>query len=268
RIWLGNYADLFTNRITSEHCYEFWRDKVRQRISDPAKQEILAPTKPPHPFGTKRPSLEQGYFEIYSRPNVELVSLKDNPIVEITENAVRTSDGVEHEVDVIVLATGFDAITGSLTQINIKGTDGRLIGEKWAPRLQTYLGMTVVNYPNIFIVYGPQAPTAFCNGPVCTEIQSEWIVNCITYLRDNNITHIEPSREAEEEWSNNVDKIFSGQLFSEAKSWYTGANIPGKKVQSLNFTGGIPAYLERISTVAKKGYEGFILAGKPVEATG
>ncbi|KIJ37502.1 hypothetical protein M422DRAFT_177863, partial [Sphaerobolus stellatus SS14] len=191
-----------------------------------------------------------------------------NPIVEITENTLRTSDGVEHEVDVIVLATGFDAITGSLAQINIKGIDGRPIGEKWAPRLQTYLGMAVVNYPNIFIVYGPQAPTAFCNGPVCTEIQSEWIVNCITYLHDNNITRIEPSREAEEEWSNNVDKIFSGQLLSEAKSWYTGANIPGKKVQSLSFTGGLPAYVERISTVAKKGYEGFILTGKPVEATG
>ncbi|KIJ51152.1 hypothetical protein M422DRAFT_157886, partial [Sphaerobolus stellatus SS14] len=116
--------------------------------------------------------------------------------------------------------------------------------------------------------YGPQAPTALSTGPVCSEIQSEWIVNCITYLRDNNITRIEPSREAEEEWTNYVNKIYSGQLFSEAKSWYTGANIPGKKVQSLNFSGGIPDYLKRISIVAENGYEGFILAGKPVEATG
>ncbi|KIJ51144.1 hypothetical protein M422DRAFT_244330 [Sphaerobolus stellatus SS14] len=207
-----------------------------------------------------------GAFHI--RPNVKLVSLKDNPIIEITERAVRTSDGVEHEVDVIVLATGFDAITGSLARIDIKGIDDRLIGEKWASKLQTYIGMTVVNYPNMFFSYGPQTPTALSTRPVCSEIQPEWIVNCITYLRDNHITRIEPSREAEEEWTNNVNKIFSGQLFSEAKSWYTGANIPGKKVQSLNFTGGIPAYLERISTVAEKGYEGFILAGKPVEATG
>ncbi|KIJ29796.1 hypothetical protein M422DRAFT_235129 [Sphaerobolus stellatus SS14] len=267
RPWLGNYVDLFTSRITNEHFYDFWRDKVRQRISDPVKQELLAPTKPPHPFGTKRPCLEQEYFEMYNRSNVELVSLKENPIVEITEKAVRTSDGVEHEVDIIVVATGFDAVTGSLARINIKGTDCRSIEEKWAPGLKTYMGMTTANYPNMFFLYGPHGPTAFCNGPTCCEIQSEWIVNCITYLRDNNITRIEPSREAEEEWSNNVDKIFSGQLFSEAKSWYTGANIPGKKVQSLNFTGGLPAYVERISTVAKKGYEGFILSGKRTEFT-
>ncbi|KIJ29791.1 hypothetical protein M422DRAFT_268744 [Sphaerobolus stellatus SS14] len=255
RFWLGNYIDLFTNRITNEHCYEFWRDKTRQRISDPVKQELLAPTKPPHHFGTKQPSLEQGYFEIYDKSNVELVSLKDNLIVEVTENTIRTSDGVEHDVDIIVFATG------GISQINLKGSDGGLLSEKWASRLQTYMGVATVNYPNMFFLYGPQAPTAFCNGPVCC-----WITKCITYLHDNNITHIEASQEAQEEWSNTVDTIFSGQLFSETKSCYNGANIPGKKIQSLNFTGGLPAYLERINDVAEKGYEEFILDGKPAAA--
>jgi len=167
RFWLGNYEDLFNNQVSNDYAYTFWRDKVRERVNHPVRKEILAPTVAPHPFGTKRPCLEQQYYEVYNQSNVDLINLQEHSISEITEIGVLTSDGVEHELDVLILATGFDAVTGSMTQIDIKGTDGLFIREKWGPRLKTYLGLTTANYPNMFFLYGPQGPTAFCNGPTC-----------------------------------------------------------------------------------------------------
>jgi len=165
--WLANYADLFTDEKGNDCAYAFWREKVLERINDPVRQEILAPSIPPHPFGGKRPSLELNYYEAYNQSNVDLIDLLKNPIVEITETGVLTCDGVAHDLDVLIMATGFDALTGGITQIDIKGTDGRLIREKWSERVKTYLGLTTANYPNMFILYGPQGPTAFCNGPTC-----------------------------------------------------------------------------------------------------
>ncbi|KAF8517136.1 cyclohexanone monooxygenase [Hysterangium stoloniferum] len=257
--WLGTFQDMYTNQEANDLAYAYWKDKVRARINDPVKQEILAPTLPPHPFGTKRPALEQAYYEVYNRDNVALINITENPIVEVTPKGILTQDGVEHELDVLVLATGFDAVTGSMSLIDIKGTDGTMLKDKWAKGLTTYLGMTVAKYPNMFFSYGAQAPTAFCNGPTCTELQGDWITNCIDYARANNLTHVEAKEDAQSQWVKIVGDIFQTQLFSKAKSWYTGANIPGKVVESMNFTGGLPLYDKHIREVAEKGYVGFVL---------
>jgi cation diffusion facilitator CzcD-associated flavoprotein CzcO len=164
---LETYIDTYANKLANDEAYAFWREKVRARIHDPEMQEKLAPTLPIHPFGTKRPSLEQAYYEVFNQPNVSLVDLRDNPITEITPKGVRTHDGTEHEFDALVLATGFDAVTGSITQIDIRGTDGTFIKDKWAKGLTTYLGLTTAHFPNMFFLYGPHGPTAFCNGPTC-----------------------------------------------------------------------------------------------------
>jgi len=257
--WLGTFQDMYANQEANDLAYTYWRDKVRARINDPVKREILAPTVPPHPFGTKRPSLEQTYYEAYNRDNVAMINIAENPIVEVTPNGILTQDGVEHELDVLVLATGFDAVTGGMSLIDIKGTDGIMLKDKWAKGLTTYLGLTVTKHPNMFFLYGPHGPTAFCNGPTCTELQGDWIVNFIDYARAGNLTRVEAQEDAQRQWVKIVGDIFQPQLFSKTKSWYTGANIPGKVIESMNFTGGLPFYAKYIREVAEKGYEGFAL---------
>ncbi|KNZ74486.1 Cyclopentanone 1,2-monooxygenase [Termitomyces sp. J132] len=235
------------------------REKVLERIQDPGMQRKLAPEKPPHPFGVKRISLEQSYYEVFNRPNVDLIDVNENPIIEITPKGVKMQDGAVHELDVLVLATGFDALTGSISQIDIKGMDGISIGDKWKQGLSTYLGMTVAGFPNMFFPYGPHGPTAFCNGPTCAELQGDWIVDCLTYLRQHNYTRIEATQEGSEAWVRRVGNIFSKGLFGHAKSWYRGANVPGKRVEPLNFTGGVPLYANIIQESARGGYTDFTL---------
>ncbi|KDR72764.1 hypothetical protein GALMADRAFT_765004 [Galerina marginata CBS 339.88] len=264
--WLGAYQDIFSDERANDEAYKFWRKKVRARLHDPEMQRKLAPEVPPHPFGVKRPSLEQQYYEVYNQPNVDLVDLQEIPIVEATPKGVKTQDGVEHELDVLVLATGFDALTGSITQIDVQGTDGSLIRDKWGQGLKTYLGLTTVGYPNMFFPYGPHGPTAFCNGPTCIEIQGDWIVDCISHMRAQGKTRIEPTQEAEDAWVERVNALYSTHLWSRAKSWYNGANVPGKPVQSLNFTGGVPLYERLCRESAEAGYEGFVLSGSDLDA--
>jgi cation diffusion facilitator CzcD-associated flavoprotein CzcO len=163
---MNNYNDVIDNEKANEEIYAFWRMKVHGRVTDPVKAEILAPKVAPHPFGAKRVSLEQTYYEVYNQPNVTLTDTSKYPIEEITPNGIRTADGVHHEVDVIVLATGFN-ITATLTHIDIRGKDGRSLEEKWADGVYTNLGMTVANFPNMFFSYGIHAPTALSNGPSC-----------------------------------------------------------------------------------------------------
>ncbi|KAG6902020.1 hypothetical protein C0995_005353, partial [Termitomyces sp. Mi166 len=163
----GSCNDILTNEKANAEVYSFWRKRVLERVRDPEMQRKLAPEKPLHPFGAKRISLEESYYEVFNQPNVVLVDVNENPIIEVTAKGVKTRDGVVHELDVLVLATGFDALTGSISQIDIKGTDGISIGDKWKKGLSTYLGLAVEGYPNMFIPYGPQGPTAFCNGPTC-----------------------------------------------------------------------------------------------------
>ncbi|KIK57513.1 hypothetical protein GYMLUDRAFT_46090 [Collybiopsis luxurians FD-317 M1] len=263
---LNNYKDLMLDENTNREVYNFWRDKVRARLHDPRMQEKLAPTIAIHPLGAKRPCLEQTYYEVFNQPNVTLVDLNECGISEITSKGLLTEDGFEHEFDALVLATGFDSLTGSLTQIDIRGIDGVSIAEKWANGVYTNLGMTCANFPNMFFPYNAQAPTAFCNGPSCIEAQGNWIVDCIKSMKENNLTAICSTSEAEADWRAQVMGIGDLTLYSKAKSWYMGSNIPGKTVEHLNYAGGLHTYCNIITEIAEKGYEGFRLyrAGEKV----
>lgn len=255
--WLGNYNDLFFSPESNRMFYNFWRDKTRARINNPDLWETLAPTEPPHPFGVKRPSLEQRYYEVFNQDNVDLVDLRSNPIERVTPKGVITADGVEHELDLLVLATGFDAVTGGITAIDIRNAQGESFADSFKDGAHTALGSATTGFPNMLYVYGPQSPSAFCNGPTCAEAQGKWVVDFLDYLKENDITRIEATREAEERWTASIDEIVAGALFGQAKSWYMGANIPGKKVQMLMYPGGLPSYLDEVNKSAAQGYPEF-----------
>jgi cation diffusion facilitator CzcD-associated flavoprotein CzcO len=258
--WLGNYNDLFCSPESNRMFYDFWRDKTRARIENPDLWELLAPTEPPHPFGVKRPSLEQRYYEVYNQDNVDLVDLRSNPIDRVTPKGVLTADGVEHELDLLVIATGFDAVTGGITAIDIRNATGESFADAFKHGARTALGSATAGFPNMLFVYGPQSPSAFCNGPTCAEAQGQWTVEFIDHLRKNNVTRIEATPEAEKRWATAIDEIVAEGLFGQAKSWYMGANIPGKKVQMLMYPGGLPAFLTEVNESAANGYPDFVLA--------
>ncbi len=255
--WIGGFADILTNEDANRTMYDFWRDKTRARIKDPALADKLAPMEPPHPFGVKRPSLEQWYYEVFNQDNVSLVDVRETPIVEIVPEGVRTADGLV-ELDMLVLATGFDAATGGLTQIDIRGTGGVTLKEKWTEGARTYLGFATSGFPNMLFLYGPQSPAGFSNGPTSAELQGEWVVDCLKHMRENNKGRIEATAQAEEEWTQFLSAIADMTLFPKADSWYMGANIPGKPRQLLNFP-GVPMYMDRCNAAAAKDYEGFVL---------
>lgn len=218
--WLGTYMNVLFEPEANEEAYQVWRARTLPRIKDPRVAEILAPEKKHHPFGTKRISLEQNYFEIFNQANVDLVDVRADPIAEFTSNGIKTTDGRSRDFDVIVLATGFDSITGGITQIDIKGTDPDLtVEEKWRQGTHTQLGMTTSGFPNLFFTYGPQAPTAFATGPSSAETQGEWIVSCLEYMREKGFASIDATQEAEKEWREHVNEVADKSLFPEANSW-------------------------------------------------
>jgi cyclohexanone monooxygenase len=257
--WIGTYQDILSNEEANDTAYAFWRDKVRARIKDPAVAEKLAPMKPLHPFGVKRPSLEQHYYEAYNQPNVQIVDLLESPIERVTPTGVKTKDR-EVELDILVLATGFDFLTGGLTSIDIRGTNGQTLREKWSSGSRAHLGMASANFPNLLYIYGPQSPSAFCNGPTCAELQGDFVVGCIEHVRRNNLHRIEATPEAEEAWRDHVAELVNATLFPRAQSWYMGANIPGKKREMLVYPGGLPLYLQKCKEAADAGYAGFVLS--------
>jgi cation diffusion facilitator CzcD-associated flavoprotein CzcO len=165
-----------------------------------------------------------------------------------------------HELDILVLATGFDAVTGGLNRIDIRGTEGETLKEKWAKGVRAQLGMAAAGFPNLLFVYGPQSPNGFCNGPTCAEVQGDWIVRLLDHLRQRNYTRVEATVAAEEAWRAQVLELADATLFPRADSWYLGANIPGKPREMLSFTGGLPAYLAKCRESAERGYEGFALS--------
>jgi cyclohexanone monooxygenase len=257
--WLGNFADIWTDERANLVAYEFWRDKVRQRIDDPVVAEKLAPTVPPHPYGVKRLSLEQRYFEVFNQPNVTLVDLREAPIDRITAAGVRTSDGVEHELDVLVLATGFDMVSGGLTAIDIRGPSGTTLRDKWQGGISAYLGSATHGFPNMLFVYGPQAPAGLSNGPSSAELQGEEIVQLLAYMRDGGRRRLEAEEQADRAWRARVDDYAAGTLFGRADSWYMAANVPGKARQMINYPAGIPDYLARWQEAKAAGYAGFAI---------
>jgi len=257
--WANTFNDILRDEAANRTAYDFWREKVRARIRDPAVAEKLAPAEPPHPFGAKRPSLEQTYYEAFNQPNVELVDVNANPIERVTPGGVKTTAG-EYPADLLVLATGFDAVTGGLTQIDIRGTRGQALKDYWAAGVRTHLGLASAGFPNLLVMYGPQSPAGFCNGPSAAELQGEVIVQLIAWLRERGLTRIEASAAAEDAWNAHIEETAAMTLFPRANSWYMGANIPGKPRQLLNYPGGLPLYLERCAECAAAGYAGFELA--------
>ena len=256
--WVGTFKDILSDEGANRTAYDFWRDKTRARIEDPDIAELLAPTDPPYPFGTKRPSLEQGYYECFNQDNVELVDLNRTPIDTITDLGVRTADGT-YELDVLVLATGFDANTGGLTSIDIEGLDGADLTDAWSDGVDTHLGVAVSGFPNLLILYGPQSSTAFCNGPVCAEIQGDWVVDLLKHMRDERYSRVDCRPETGPQWTKHLAEVAESTLFGRADSWYMAANIPGKRRQLLNYPNS-DAYLDHLRACAANGYQGFVFS--------
>ncbi len=254
--WFGNFYDVLSNKKANELFAEFVRKKIRARVKDPVVAEMLVPKD--HAFGTKRVPLESGYYEQFNRDNVLLVDVRKSPIERITPNGVKTADK-EYPLDVILYATGFDAVTGTLTRIDFRGENGISLKEKWAEGPRTYLGIQTAGFPNLFTLVGPHNGSTFCNMPRCIEENVEWVTKCLRYLGEKGIKRIEATAAAEEAWTDHVNDLAEGTLLSEAASWFFGANIPGKKRTVLMYLGGTQAYRKKVEEVAAAGYEGFTL---------
>lgn len=213
--------------------------KTRERISDPRKRDMMAPLKAPHPWGTKRPSLEQNFYEAMDRPENDVVDIKNNPVKEVTEKGIVTEDGVEREFDLIALATGFDAVTGGMKNMGLLDINGVDLKERWSDGTYSHIGMACADFPNMFFrklncpytrlmntvltlapVYGAQGPTAFSNGPSCVEVQGDWIIDALAKLRKENITYLNATREAEKDWNQKVTELSDKTLFPISDSWY------------------------------------------------
>jgi len=257
KLWLGSFEALFFEEDASAEISEFVRGKMRARLQDPELCEKLIPTE--YEFGSHRVPLESNYLEAYRRDNVEAVIVTDNPITRVVPEGLELADGTVHKLDVIILATGFDAGTGALTRIDIRGRDNRSLKEEWARDIRTTMGLQIHGYPNLFTTAIPLAPsTALCNMTTCLQQQTEWINNCIKYMRDHKLEVIEPSRELEDSWVAHHDETSGATLISRTSSWYNGANVPGKPRRVLSYTGGVGAYRERCDEAANTGYSGFI----------
>jgi cation diffusion facilitator CzcD-associated flavoprotein CzcO len=250
--WLGNFRDIMTDRAANENFAEFVRNKIRARVKNPVVAEKLVPKD--HPFGSKRIPLETEYYEAYNRDNVLLVDVRETPIERITPKGIKTSDK-EYEFDVIIYATGFDAMTGALTRIDIRGQRGETLKSRWANGPRTFLGLQTAGFPNFFIATN----TAFCNYTICAETVVEWISDCIGYLREKGYSRIAPTPETEEAWVAHVNEMGRQTLLSGTKSWFVGDNIPGKAHAILLYANTAPAYRAKCAEVAAKGYEGFLV---------
>ena len=253
-LWLGNYKDIFVTREANDTISEWLRKKIAERVDDPVTAEKLTPRD--HAFGTKRVPLESNYYEAFNRDNVELVDVLTAPIREITPTGLRTQEA-EYEFDVLIFATGFDAITGPLNRINIRGRGGQLLREKWAEGPRTYLGLTSAGFPNLFFITGPGSPSVLSNMPVSIEQHVEFISKILGDMRERGAELIEPTAQAEQEWTYHVQKVAHSTLFPETATWYMGANIPGKPRVFLPYLGGVGRYRQKCDKIAANDYEGF-----------
>jgi acetone monooxygenase len=257
--WVGLFPELFFDPQVNEEISAFVRDKIRARLKDPKVAEKLIPTA--YGFGTRRVPLETNYFGAFNRDNVELVDVKENPIERLTETGVRTADGTVHEVDILILATGFDAGTGALTRIDIRGRDGRRLKDEWSKEISTTLGLQIHGYPNLFTTGAPLAPAAaLCNMTTCLQHQVDWITGCIGFLRARGLTEIEPTKETQDQWVTYHDDIANATLIAQTDSWYMGSNVPGKQRRMLSFAGGVGTYHQKCEELAVRRYPGFAMS--------
>ena len=250
--WLANFQDIMIPGEANEDYAEFVRNKIRERVKDPVVAEMLVPKD--HPFGSKRLPCETGYYDVYNQDNVLLVDVRQAPIERITPKGIKTSDA-EYELDVIIFATGYDAVTGSLTRIDIHGEGGQTIKDKFADGPRTYLGLQSAGFPNLFTMPGAGAGN-FTRG--CEPVV-EWVTDCIGYMRENEFTRISATPEAEEAWTKYVAEASANLLRTKANSWFVGANIPGKARVLLGSPDSAPVTRAKRAEVAANGYEGFLL---------
>ena len=250
------FSDALTDPGANEIAAEFVREKIRARVHDPEVAEMLCPRD--HPFGTKRLCVDSDYYETFNLDNVTLVDLHRTPITKIGRGTVETS-AAEFELDALVLATGFDAMTGALTSIDIRGPGGVSLGHEWEAGARTYLGIAVAGFPNLFMVTGPGSPSVLANMMVAIEQHVEWIGACLSHLRDRSLSRIEARDEAQQSWVEHVNESADRTLYPRANSWYVGANVPGKARVFMPYVNGVSAYSDICEQVAARGYEGFRL---------
>ncbi|WP_281688842.1 flavin-containing monooxygenase [Pseudonocardia thermophila] len=253
RFMFGTFCDIATNPEANAAAAQFIRDKIKEIVKDPETARKLTPTD----LYAKRPLCNEDYYETFNRPNVSLVSLRETPIEEIVPEGVRTSDGVLHELDVLVLATGFDAVDGNYRAMDLRGRGGKHINEHWTEGPTSYLGITKAGFPNMFMILGPNGP--FTNLPPSIESQVEWIADLIAKADREGLRSVEPTFEAERRWTDTCKEIADATLFPKAESWIFGANIPGKKHAVMFYMGGISSYRQQLADEAASGYRGFAL---------
>ena len=255
------FRDLLADKAANDTASAFLKAKIRGIVRDPRTAALLADID--HPYAAKRPPIDTGYFEAFNRDNVALVDVRADPIERILPDGLRTGHA-EFKLDVIVFATGFDAMTGPLLKLNITGRDGLALRDAWQAGPRTYLGLQVAGFPNLFTITGPGSPSVLTNMPVAIEQHAEWIADCIAHLRASGVARIEPAPEAVDAWLARVNEAASATLLPQASSsWYLGANVPGKPRVFMPFAGGMARYREICDAVAANGYEGFDLERQP-----
>ena len=260
----GAFQDLLVSKEANDTARDFIRGKIGQVVKDPETAQKL--TGFDHPYAAKRPPIDTEYFETFNRDNVALVDLRTTPITRITATGLETSDAA-YELDVIVFATGFDAMTGPLLNIGIEGRDGLSLRAAWAEGPKTWLGLAVPGFPNMFTITGPGSPSVLCNMPVAIEQHVEWITDCIAAMRERGVERIEAEPAAAEQWVSHVNDAANATLLPQAgSSWYLGANIPGKPRVFMPYAGGLPRYRGICEDVSARGYSGFALSGNAVAA--
>ena len=256
-IWLGTFADVLTHQRANDLASAFIARKIRARVKDPLLAEKLIPQD--HGFGLRRVPMETNYYECYNQTNVKLVDIKQSPIERITATGIKTRDA-DYALDMIIYATGFEAVTGALARIDIRGMGGQTLKEKWADGPQTYLGMQTVGFPNFFTLVGPNNGATFCNIPRCIEQNVESVTDFIADMRAKGLQRVEPTTAAEVAWTEHIDETARATLFPTVNSWFMGVNdnIPGRKKKFMLYAGGFPKYRAKCAEVAALGYEGFV----------
>jgi cation diffusion facilitator CzcD-associated flavoprotein CzcO/acetyl esterase/lipase len=252
------YVDVLSNPAANHEFAEFFRNKIRSIVDDPETAAALCPTD--HPIATKRPCLDTNYYATYNLPNVRLVDVRKHPIQHVTQAGIATADEF-FELDAIVFATGFDAVTGAITAVDITGRDCQTLKEKWADGPQTYLGLTTVGFPNLFLITGPGSPSVLSNMVVSIEQHVDWVIDCLAELRTRGLEVIEPTEAAETGWMQHVDDCAAITLYPLANSWYMGANVPGKPRVFLPYCAGVDFYRASCDEVVARDYLGFKLTG-------
>jgi len=261
KLWLASFAEMFFDEEVSKEISQFVREKMTERLKDPKLIEILVPKEGDYGFGTHRVPLEVNYLEAYLRDNVEAINVRENPVSEIVPEGVKLEDGTVYDLDVIILAVGFDAGSGALSRIDITGRDGMKLKDEWEKDIRTTLGMQKYGFPNLFMTGAPLAPSAaLCNMTTCLQQQTEWIADCIGHMRATGKSVIEPTAEGEDAWVKHHDETANATLIAKTNSWYTGSNVSGKPRRVLSYTGGVGTYREKCAEIAKQGYNGFALA--------